>query len=124
MDYLSKLCHELKIDPTELKIMENGTSLLSLNDRLAIHIKFLEPGLYLHAVITSCPKEKQEPLFMKLMKANFLGQGTLGAAIGLSADEKNLTLSLVFPYELNYRTFRGTVEDFTNIVDYWRIELT
>lgn len=124
MDYLVKMCSELNISESELKKSDAGGYLLPLSDRLSLTIQLLEPGLYLHSMIASCPKEKREELFMLLMKANFLGQGTLGAAIGLSEDEKSLTLSLTFPYEMNYRTFRGKVEDFANIVDYWRDEIT
>lgn len=124
MDYLEKLCGELKIDHSELKKGEAGAFLLPLNEQLTISIKMLEPGLHLHAVIAPCPQEKREELFMYFMKANFLAQGTLGSAIGLSEDEKNLTLSLTFPYEMNYKTFRGDVEDFANIADYWRIEIS
>jgi len=57
------------------------------------------------------------------MKANFLGQGTGGAVIGLDAEEKFLTLSLALPYDMNYRSFKGAVEDFANYVDYWREDL-
>lgn len=124
MDHLTKLCQELKIDASELKKSEEGALLLDLNDQLTIGIKFLEPGIFLHANILPCPKEKREDLFMFLMKANYLGQGTFGAAIGLSVDEKLLTLSQAFPYEMNYRAFRGMVEDFANVVDYWRTEIT
>lgn len=123
MDNLTKLCSELKFDPSELQKADDGSVLISLNESLAISVKFLEPGVHLHGVIAPCPKEKREELFMLLMKANFLGQGTFGAAIGLSTDEKSLTLSLAFPYEMNYRTFRGTIEDFANTIDYWRSEI-
>jgi len=55
-----------------------------------------------------------------LMHANFLGQGTGGARIGIDAEEKVLTLSVGFPYEMNYPPFKECVEDFVNYVVYWR----
>jgi hypothetical protein len=57
------------------------------------------------------------------MKANLFGQGTLGAAIGLDPKQNILTLSLQLPYDMNYSHFKESVEDFTNIVDYWRVEV-
>ena len=57
------------------------------------------------------------------MKANYLGQATGSSRIGLSSDEKFLTLSLGMPYEMNYRIFREIVEDFVNFVLYWREEV-
>lgn len=60
---------------------------------------------------------------MLLMKANFLGQGTLGGAIGIDDEEKFLTLSLTLPYDVNQRTFKEAVEDFANILDFWRDEV-
>lgn len=115
-----KLCKDLGLDLTSLKRNEEGLFLLPLKSGVVVGVRLLEPGLFLHAFLAPCPKEKREELFMLVMKANFLGQGTFGSAIGLSADEKLLTLSFTFPYEINERTFRGTIEDFANVADYWR----
>ena len=57
------------------------------------------------------------------MKANFLGQGTGGARIGVDPDDKFLTLSHGFPYEMNYQLFKESIEDFVNYVVYWREEI-
>lgn len=57
------------------------------------------------------------------MKANLFGQGTLGAALGLEPEQNLLTLSLELPYDMDYRHFKESVEDFTNIVDYWKVEV-
>lgn len=123
MDLLKKLCTDLKLDFSDLEKTEEGAYQININELLSIAVKFLEPGVYLHATIASCPQNKREELFTLLMKANYLCQGTFGGALGLSRDEKSLTLSLTFPYEMNYRTFKATVEDFANIIDYWRTEV-
>ena len=57
------------------------------------------------------------------MKANFLGQGTGDATIGLDENENFLTLSLVLPYDMNYKMFKDALEDFVNYLDYWKEEL-
>lgn len=97
---------------------------LALNPEMTISLKQLDPGIYLHAKVAPCPKEKREDFFIFLMRANFLGLGTGGSTLGLSEDEKFLTLSLALPYEMDYRTFKETLEDFVNFIDYWKEETT
>lgn len=123
MDHLKKLCSELEVDPSELKEMDKGSFLLSLTNELTIAIKSVSPFIFLHATIAPCWKENREELFTLLMKANFLGQGTFGAAIGLSLEEKHVTLSHSFPEGGEYRAFHDTVEDFVNTIEYWRKEI-
>lgn len=90
------------------------------------HLEFtdLHPGVSIQAPICPCPEKKREELFSFLMRANLLGQGTGGARIGMSAEEKSLTLSLGLPYEMNYQAFREKLEDFINYLVYWREEVT
>ncbi|MBF8263134.1 MAG: sycE [Parachlamydiales bacterium] len=97
--------------------------LFKINSKVSVLIRDLAPGFSLHAQASPCPANKREDLFMRLMRANFLGQGTGGARIGLDADEKSLTLSQGFPYEMNYPHFKESVEDFVNYVVYWREEI-
>ncbi|HEY2810735.1 MAG TPA: type III secretion system chaperone [Rhabdochlamydiaceae bacterium] len=94
-----------------------------LNPEMEIKVKELDPGMVLFGVIGPCPQVKKEELFTHLMKANFLGQGTGGGSIALDADENSLTLSCVFPYDMNYKMFRDALEDFANYIDYWKAEL-
>lgn len=121
-DYLNQLCKELEIEPTP-KLNEQKLFPLRLGNDL-IGIKDLEPGMSLQAPIGPCPKKRKEELFIYLMRANLLGQGTGGSRIGLDSDENFLTLSLGLPYEMNYQTFRETIEDFVNYLIYWRDEVT
>lgn len=94
-----------------------------INPSMNISMKELDPGIFLYSPIGPCPPQKREELFILLMKANFLGQGTGGGTIGMDPEEKFLTLSLALPYDMNYKAFKGIVEDFANFVDYWREEL-
>ena len=96
---------------------------LPVNPETEVKVKELDPGVLFFATLGPCPTIKREDLFIYLMKANFLGQGTGGASIGLDESENSLTLSLVLPYDMNYKTFRDAVEDFVNYVDYWKAEL-
>lgn len=122
MDYLKRLCEDLNMS-TELEQNKSGWYLLPLTEDLHISIKKLDPGFFLSSPICPCPEIKKEDLFIKLMKANLFGQGTLGAAIGLETEKKLLTLSLSSPYDSDYRHFKESVEDFVNILDYWKEEV-
>jgi hypothetical protein len=110
---------ELPLSPKD----EKGMFHLEINPELKIAIKALDTGALLFTKLKSCPKEKREELFTLLMRANLLGIGTGGGVIALDEEEKFLTLSFVLPYDVNFKAFKETVEDFTNFVDYWRGEL-
>lgn len=90
---------------------------------LSIALQHLDPGFYFHSQIAPVPKQKREELFILMMRANFLGQGTGGATIGLLEDESFLTLSLALPYDMNYKAFKEVLEDFANFVEYWQKEV-
>lgn len=95
---------------------------LTINSTLSIDLHDLDPGFSLHAKIAPVTVKKREEFYSYLMRANFLGQGTGGARIGMDADENFLTLSHGFAYEMDYQTFKESVEDFVNYVLYWREE--
>lgn len=120
-DYLAKLCKELAIEATP-KLNEQKIYPFRLGNEI-IALKDLEPGVAMQAQISLCPEKKKEDLFIFLMRANLLGQGTGGARIGIDSEEKFLTLSLGLPYEMNYQSFKETIEDFVNYLIYWREEV-
>ena len=121
--YLEQLCGELAIVPVP-KLNEHQLYPFRLSDQVQLTIKDLDPGMAMQAKICPCPNVKKEDLFIYLMRANLLGQGTGGARIGMVPDEKFLTLSLGLPYEMNYQTFKESVEDFVNYLVYWKEEVT
>ncbi len=121
-DFVAQLCVEMEIDPVP-KMNERKFIPFRLTDQLEVEIRDLDPGISLHANIAPCPSKRLEELFLRLMRANYLGQETAQNRIGLSADEKFLTLSLGMPYEISYRIFREMFEDFANFILYWREEI-
>lgn len=122
MHYVIQLSQDLEINPELVKTDQEGTFVLPIgNPSLHIKVKDLNPGVYLFSKICPCPKEKLEELFIYLMKANLFGQGTFGSVIGL--EEEYLTLSSALPYDMNYRDFKETVEDFVNTIDFWKEEV-
>lgn len=120
--HLNQLMQDLELEPLAPKD-EKGMSHLALNPALKISFRALDPGIYFFSPIGPCPTQKKEEFLIHVMKANLLGIGTGGSAIALDPEEKFLTLSLALPYDINYKTFKETVEDFGNFVDYWRGEL-
>lgn len=82
----------------------------------------LDPGAHFSAKIAPLPTKEKDEFMLKLMQANFLGQGTGGGTLGLKEDESFLTLSLSLPYEMNYRAFKDAVEEFVNYLEYWKAE--
>jgi len=118
---LEQLCQELELGTLD-PIDENHFHHLKISS-YPISMKDLDPGCYLASNIGPLPEKKKEDFFMLLMKANFLGQGTGGATFGLKEDESFLTLSLSLPYEMNYKAFKDSLEEFVNFVDYWKKEI-
>lgn len=101
-----------------------GPFLLQINEQFDVWVKELNTGVVLKSVISPLfIHTDKESLFIYLMKANFIGQGTGGGIIALDPDEKFLTLSLIIPYEVNYRIFRDKLEDFVNYLEFWKSEL-
>lgn len=119
-ELLEKLRSELSLDIPKFDA-EKKTKLF-INPELSIDLHGLEPGFSLHANIAPIALKKREELYVYLMRANFLGQGTGGARIGMDANENFLTLSHGFEYEMDYQTFKESIEDFVNYVLYWREE--
>lgn len=116
----------------EQLFQELGLGIPLLDEQKLFHLKIsgfdialqeMEPYFYISSNIGALPPQKKEEFLMRVMKANFLGQGTGGGVIGLTENESFLTLSLSLPYEVNYITFKESVEDFTNYLDYWKKEI-
>ena len=116
---LQQLCQELGI---AVPVLDENQSLQLKMGALDIEMKDLDPGFYFSSNIGPLPKKKTEEFLMLLMKANFLGQGTGGATLGLKEDESFLTLSLSLPYEMNYKAFKDSLEEFANFVEFWKKE--
>ena len=117
--FLEKLCAELNLAPAA-KRNDGKSYSFHFSGETEVFFADLYPGVEMRAVICACPINRREDLFIHLMRANLLGQGTGGARIGLDDKEKNLTLSLGLPYEMKYDAFKGAFEEFVNHLVYWR----
>lgn len=117
---IENLCTDLEIVPPP---KEEKQLFFELKPNLRVSLEDLQPGVAFSAPLSPCPPARREELFTFLMRANLLGQGTGGAAIGLSPDETQLTLSAAFPYEISPPSFREKLEQFINYLLYWREEI-
>lgn len=120
-EYIDLLCKELSIEMPKLN--EEKWFPFQLNDGIQVDLKDLEPGVAMQASLCLSPQKNREDLYIYLMRANMLGQGTGGCRIGIDEKEKSLTLSLGLPYEMNYTVFKESIEDFVNYLVYWREEI-
>ena len=120
--HITQLTADLGLSPPSPKD-STGYLQIQLNDDLAISLKDLSPGFAIVAKLGSIQSPNQEELFIYLMKANFLGQGTGEQIIGIDPDEKFLTLSYSISYEINYPKFKEILEEFVNYLIYWKGEV-
>jgi Tir chaperone protein (CesT) family len=117
---VERLAKELELE----KIPSSGAGVftLPLEEDLRVIISTSSQGLVLDCTLYPCPKERQEIFFTKVLLANLMGQGTKGAIIGLDEEAEKLTLHLETDYQVEYKEFRDIIEDFLNVVDFWREE--
>lgn len=120
-ELLTKLTKELKLDP----IKENKDKIyeLSINSETLITIYNKNPYIFLRSNISDMPPTKKEDLLIYLMRANLLKQGTEGSKIGLSDNEKTLTLLFRMDYEVEYIGFKENIEEFINYLNFYKQEV-
>ena len=118
---LEQLANELGL-LTNPEKDEQGYFLLEISESTQISVKNTSPGFLLQANIAPIPKAAKEKALEYYMEANFLGQGTGNAVIGLDSEEKLLTLSHSIPYDVDYKIFKEIIEAFANYLNYWQEE--
>lgn len=111
---------ELDIKPSKL---DSLTYRIDLAPDLSVTIKATDPGYYMQIGIDRVPERETETLFLTLMEANLLGQGTGGGVLGISPDENRIVLSRKILHDLTYREFKEKMEEFVNYVEFWRMEI-
>lgn len=120
-DNLVKLLKELSIEDSSLVKRDEPTFTLELE---GTEILFTNdpPGMHLSSNVAALPQENQEKICQKLLRANYLGQATKSAYLGLSDDEKSVIVQVHVPLVKGYKEFYDVVEDFVNVVSFWKKE--
>ncbi len=120
--HLTQLSRDLEMESAPAKD-EAAVFSFKINPERTVFLKELDPGCHFYTRVGPCPEKNQEQFFMHAMRGNFLGQGTDGGVLSIDENEKFLTLALSIPYDINYKDFKETLEDFVNLADYWGQEL-
>jgi hypothetical protein len=100
--------------------MEDRHYIIPLINNIDIEAIDSKGSILLKGIIGERPKQNSEAFLLSVMEANLFGSGTRGGAIGLNEDGKKLTLTLEVDYNVPYKNFKEKLEDFMNVVDYWR----
>ena len=123
---MERLFEELEMGPLGEKdvIQKNPlTFALELDEGLLLSLKDGEPGVYMHAAVAKPPSEGIAELCQRLMEANLFGIETRGARLGMETESDVITLSYDMPEKRDYPAFKESVEDFTNVIHYWKEEI-
>lgn len=120
--FIPKLVQEMELGDTTLGAGVPGSYALPLDEGLSITMTDIPEGFILKSNVVNLPAAKQENFVTQAMLANLFGQGTRGGILGLSPDGSVLTLTHVVDYPVDYNDFHAILEDFINMVDFWRDE--
>jgi hypothetical protein len=119
--FIHQFAEEMDLPP--IPSIGPGTYSLPLEPGLSITLTSMPQGeIFLSSTIAACPKSNQEYFYMQMLLGDLFGQGTRGAVLGINPEGTQLTLSLIVDYNIDYKGFKETIEDFINVIDYWRDE--
>lgn len=120
--YVPKLAQELELEENALNAGVPGSYVIPLEEGLSVSITDIPQGFIIKSSVAAFPTNKQEAFATDAMLANLFGQGTCGSVLGLLPEGNTLTLTRVVDYPIDYKEFKGIIEDFINMVDFWREE--
>lgn len=121
-EFMEQLVKDLEL-PESIAVERAGVYSLPMDEETSIEVKDNPPGYTLFSSVAPIPPQEKEGLFCHALFGNLLGQGTEGAVLGLTEDGKQLTLTLNFEYPTTYKDFKENLEEFINVVDFWREEV-
>ncbi len=120
-EFMEKFVMENEL-PKSLSEETSGSYRLPMDEETTIEVSDVPPGFRLHCLVASIPEKDRETLFVHVLHGNLLGQGTEGAVLGMTEEGNYLTLSYDFEYPVSYNEFKEIIEEFFNVVDFWREE--
>lgn len=121
-DHLVQLFKELNIDAGS--IPKEMTSYELDVEGITVTLTDNPPGLQMSAILCDTPQDNQEEVFTKLLRGNFLGQATRRAALGLDESGTHIVVFANIHAIRSYREFHDALEDFVNVITFWKKELT
>lgn len=121
-NFVKQLGEDLKMSQ-HISSLETGQYKVTFDEDLEVILSRTPTNAYLFkGKIGPFPKIKEEEFLQRVLEANLFGKGTYGGVIGLTEDEKVLTLSQELDYNSNYKEWKEKLEDFLNVIDYWKKE--
>lgn len=120
--FIPKLIQDMELGDMNLASEVPGNYTLPLEEGLSVNLTDIPGGYILKSNIAPYPKAKEELFLTQAMLGNLFGQGTKGAILGVNPEGSLITLTLVVDYQVEYKDFRESLEDFINTVDFWREE--
>lgn len=120
--FIQSLIKDYELGDMNLASTDPGAYVLPLDEGISINIIEMPPGFLFKADVAPYPKARGELFATDAMVANLFGQGTRLGVLGLSPDGATLKLSRLVDYPVEYKEFKGMLEDFISVVDYWRSE--
>lgn len=118
---VEQLCNELEMKefvsfkkPSHYTLLFDGDITVSISREGSSHS--------FKSIIGQAPMSDTDSFFLRVMDANLFGSGTKGAAIGWNEEDNLLTLSLERDYNRSYKEFKSRLEDFVNVIEFWRQE--
>ena len=99
-----------------------GVYSIPIDEGVDVMVSEIPGGISFRCRMIACPESEREEFFTQAMNGNLLGNGTDGAVIGRDDEGHTVTLGRDIDYVVDYKTFSYMLEDFFNMVDYWREE--
>ena len=120
---LENFSTQLKLDASPEKNPE-GVFQLKLPPHFQIGLSKIESGIFLSSLIMPISQEGgKEALFIYLMQANLMNQGTGKGVIGIDPTGKYFTFSQALPFTTDDTLFKETIQDCLNYISYWQEEI-
>ena len=118
---IQQLSQELEME--EMIVSQKpGHYILSFEKNIEVEVTQINHAYSFKGIIKTFPQENVEGFLIKVLEANLFGRGTRGAVIGLNPEGNMLTLSLELDYNSSYKDFKNKLEDFVNVINFWRQE--
>jgi hypothetical protein len=116
---------ELKTPLTEVK---GGRFFIPIDENAAILLSEEGGHFLLESAFGEIPADPRwtgrEEFFRDLLLGNLLGQATRGAILSLDEKGEKLHLAMRIPDNTPFPRFMEKLEDFIDVIDFWREELS
>lgn len=122
-EFMDKLSAEMEMEEP-FKAQIPGVYVMRLDEDISISLISQSSDRFTFScTLGEAPIVGKEAFFTQLLLANLFGQGTRGAVLSLDINANELMLTRNIDHYIEYKEFRDSVEDFLNVVDFWKQEL-